>query len=298
MQWLRLYHDTTNDPKWRVVSVRSGQPVGNVLAVWMQMLICASEAGERGTLEGWDDEFVAAMLGYAPEIVTAIRASMQGLVIDGWHLTGWAKRQMASDTSAERTRRYRAKSAENDGGGGGDGGAARQKPNGAMNCYGDADVTSPKESVTSQGPSQTENVTSPYLRATDLQIQESNSVATATGAAAPSGPTVVPFPMDDKAKLFGPVLTALALAMPNRSPDDIRGQLAKAYHKLGAETALDLGARAAIKDDPWSWLCKSINERIKSAAGGRPAREEPEAVARLLRRREEEQANFDLRGAL
>lgn len=274
MQWLRLYHDTPNDPKWRVVSVRCGQPVGNVLSVWMMMLTCASEAEERGTLEGWDDEMVAAVLGYAPATVTAIRASMQGLVLDGWRLTGWDKRQKQSDTSAERTRRYRTKNTND----GGDGGASTKKPNGAFTCHGDGDVTVTEVNVTSQAA----DVTSAPSRASDSQITE-DSVADATGAAAPSRPTVVPFPMDDKAKLFGPVLAALVLAMPNRSPDDIRGQLAKAYHKLGAETALDLGARAAIKDDPWSWLCKSINERIKpKAAGGRPMTSDDAAAHDLL----------------
>lgn len=280
MKWLRLYHDTTNDPKWRVVSVRCGQPVGNVLAVWMQMLICASEAGERGTLEGWDDEFVAAMLGYAPEIVTAIRACMQGLVLDGMKLTGWGKRQFASDTSAERTRRYRSR---NDGGTGGDGGGVHETPNGAAKCYGDGDVTSQADIVTSHAPSQTVNVTSPPLRATDLQITESNSVAIATGAAAPSGGTVLAFPLDDKSKLFGPVLAALAAALPGRTPEVVRAKVAKAYHALGAETALDLCARAAVKDEPWSWLCAAIDARIKSrAAGGRPAESGMSSAARDL----------------
>jgi hypothetical protein len=146
MQWLRLYHDTPNDPKWRVVSVRCGQPVGNVLSVWMMMLTCASEAEQRGTLEGWDDEMVAAVLGYAPATVTAIRASMQGLVLDGWRLTGWEKRQKQSDTSAERTRRYRTKNTDD----GGDGGASAKKPNGAFTRHGDGDVTVTEVNVTSQ----------------------------------------------------------------------------------------------------------------------------------------------------
>lgn len=107
MQWLRLYHDTPNDPKWRLVAVRSGQPVGNVLAVWMSMLVCASEAEQRGTLEGWDDELAAVVLGYTPAAVTSIRSAMQGLVLDGAALTGWDKRQRNGDGSAERVRQYR-----------------------------------------------------------------------------------------------------------------------------------------------------------------------------------------------
>jgi hypothetical protein len=186
MQWLRLYHDTINDPKWRVISIRSKQPVGNVLAVWMQMLVCASEATERGTLEGWDDETSAAVLGYDPDAVTAIREAMQGRVLDGLRLTGWEKRQMASDTSAERTRRYRAKNTENNGG---DGGGTAQSANGAYDRHGDTDVTSQTETVTSQKGNVTVNVTSPPLRATDSRLEEDSipPVDPIEPAAAPTG---------------------------------------------------------------------------------------------------------------
>lgn len=159
MQWLRLYHDTINDPKWRLVSNESGQPVGNVLAVWMSMLINASGSSTRGTLEDWQDRYVAAHLGYPTDAVRAIREAMQGVVLDGDRLSGWDKRQMASDTSAERMRRMRAKTAQNDGGGGGDGGGTAQKPNGAYNRHSDGDVTADFENVTSQ----TGTVTSPHL---------------------------------------------------------------------------------------------------------------------------------------
>lgn len=110
MQWLRLYHDTITDPKWRVVANDSGQPEANVLAVWMHMMINASGASERGTLEGWNDRVVAAGLGIAADAVTAIRAAMQGLVLDGDRLTGWDKRQrQASDDAAARKAKSRAK---------------------------------------------------------------------------------------------------------------------------------------------------------------------------------------------
>jgi hypothetical protein len=109
MQWLRLYHDTTTDKKWSLVSADSGQPVGVILGVWMEMLICASEATERGTLEGWDDRIIAAHLGFRTDQVAAIREAMQGLVLDGMRLTGWDKRQrQASDDAADRKRRSRA----------------------------------------------------------------------------------------------------------------------------------------------------------------------------------------------
>lgn len=199
MQWLRLYHDTPNDPKWRVVAVRSGQPVGNVLAVWMQMLVCASEAEERGTLEGWDDETVAAVLGYPPAVVTVIRACMQGLVLNGLRLTGWDKRQRASDTSAERVQRHRNKAKTPDPGGSSGNGVDPEAH--TAKHQSDVTVTLQTENVTLQRS----NVTSLPLRATDSQTQESNSVASATGTDAPSEPSL-------KSELFGKCLVWLIVA--------------------------------------------------------------------------------------
>jgi hypothetical protein len=110
------------------------------------------------------------------------------------------------------------------------------------------------------------------------------SVAEATGAAAPSGGTVVAFPLDDKAKLFGPVLNTLLVRMPDKEPREIRGQVAKAFHGLGAAAALDLCAMAAVKDEPWSWLCAAINARLKPkmVAGGRPMTSDDAAARDLL----------------
>lgn len=109
MQWLRLYHDTINDPKWRVVASESGQPLSAVLAVWMSMLINASDADERGSLQGWNDRFAGAALDLRGDAVRKIREAMQGIVLDGVRLTGWDKRQRASDNIAKRVARHRAK---------------------------------------------------------------------------------------------------------------------------------------------------------------------------------------------
>jgi hypothetical protein len=122
MQWLRLYHDTITDEKWRVVANESGQPVGNVLAVWMSMLINASNSSERGTLEGWQDRYVAANLGYPTDAVRAIREAMQGVVLDGDRLSGWDNRQRASDDAGGRQRKTRERRETKPPGGGGHGG--------------------------------------------------------------------------------------------------------------------------------------------------------------------------------
>lgn len=44
--WLRLWHDMPNDPKWRTIARRSGQSIGNVIAVYLHVLVNASGAAE------------------------------------------------------------------------------------------------------------------------------------------------------------------------------------------------------------------------------------------------------------
>jgi len=106
--WLRLWHDMPTDPKWRVIAKRSGQSIGNVIAVFNMMLVCASVADERGTLHNWNDEDAAAALDLEESDIAAIRKAMQGKVIDGDQLTGWQKRQPErEDYSTPRVRRYR-----------------------------------------------------------------------------------------------------------------------------------------------------------------------------------------------
>lgn len=114
MDWFRLHHGTPQDPKWIVVARRAGVPVGAVLSVWIAMLDAASRAGERGTLEGWDHEDVAAMLGYETEEVGAIYAAMQGKTLDGDRVMAWDKRQPKrerDDDSAARVRAHRERNA-------------------------------------------------------------------------------------------------------------------------------------------------------------------------------------------
>lgn len=107
MQWLRLYHDTPTDPKWRLVAVESGQTVASVLAVWTCMMVNASQAEPRGTLSGWNDRIIGASLDLKGDAVAAIRSAMQGVVLEGDILTGWERRQRSADSSADRVRQYR-----------------------------------------------------------------------------------------------------------------------------------------------------------------------------------------------
>lgn len=112
-QWVRLWEDMPTDPKWRVIARKSGQSIGNVMAVFNFMLVCAANATERGELVGWDDEDVGAALDVEGEQIAAIREAMQGKVLDGVKLKGWEKRQpQREDGAAERAKAWRERKKE------------------------------------------------------------------------------------------------------------------------------------------------------------------------------------------
>ena len=103
--WVRLWHDMPTDPKWRTIARKSGQRVGDVMAVFSFMLVSAgANSDERGALCGFDVEDVATALDLDESAVVAIMDAMQGKVLDGKKLTGWEKRQPKREdgTAAER----------------------------------------------------------------------------------------------------------------------------------------------------------------------------------------------------
>lgn len=106
--WLRLWVDMPNDPKWRTIARVSKQPISTVLAVYLHILVSASNANERGRTQDVCSEDVASALDVDTEQVDAIMAAMQGRVLDGDVVSGWAKRQPGrEDGSAERAKAYR-----------------------------------------------------------------------------------------------------------------------------------------------------------------------------------------------
>jgi hypothetical protein len=107
-QWLRLWHDMPTDPKWRTISKVSGQRIGDVIAVFTHLLVCASNATERGRTQSFNSEDVASALDLETEQVEAIIQAMQSRVLDGDLLKGWEIRQVArEDGSAERAKAWR-----------------------------------------------------------------------------------------------------------------------------------------------------------------------------------------------
>jgi hypothetical protein len=83
--------------------------VRDVLSVWICMLDCASQATERGCLEGWDDEAIAVSLDMDAAQVRAIYEAMQGRMLDGDRIRNWEKRQPKREdsTAADRQRAAR-----------------------------------------------------------------------------------------------------------------------------------------------------------------------------------------------
>jgi hypothetical protein len=107
-QWLRLWHDMPTDPKWRTIAKASGHRIGDVMAVYCHLLVCASNATERGRTQSFCSEDVASALDMETEQVEQIIAAMQGRVLESDTLMGWEKRQVArEDGAAERSKAWR-----------------------------------------------------------------------------------------------------------------------------------------------------------------------------------------------
>lgn len=108
--WVRLWHDMPTDPKWRTIARKSGQRVGDVIAVFNFVLVNASaNASERGRTHNLFADDIATALDLDEADVSAILDAMKGKVLaaDG-KLLGWEKRQpKREDSSAERAKAWR-----------------------------------------------------------------------------------------------------------------------------------------------------------------------------------------------
>ena len=91
-QWLRLWHDMPNDPKWRTIARVSGQPIALVQAMYVHLLVDASRNVTRGHVTVTKED-IASALDVTDEQVEAVFIAMQGRVLDGDKLSGWEGRQ-------------------------------------------------------------------------------------------------------------------------------------------------------------------------------------------------------------
>lgn len=99
-QWLRLWHDMPNDPKWRTIARISGQPISLVLSVYLHLMVDASRNVTRGHADVTVEDMASA-LDVTDEQVEQIYSAMQGRVMDGNKLTGWEKRQPKREDSGD-----------------------------------------------------------------------------------------------------------------------------------------------------------------------------------------------------
>lgn len=115
--WFRSWHGAPTDPKWRTVAKRAGVRPGDVAAIVWVLLDRASQAKERGSIEGYDAEVIADALGYEPEhIIGVVSALHDKRVLVNSVFSGWEKYQpKREDVSAERTREWRERKRGNSG---------------------------------------------------------------------------------------------------------------------------------------------------------------------------------------
>lgn len=98
-QWLRLWHDMPNDPKWKTIARISEEPISLVLAMYLHLLVDASQqsnAALRNALRGnvtVTHEDLASALDVTEAQIAKIFSAMEGRVIENNSLSGWEKRQ-------------------------------------------------------------------------------------------------------------------------------------------------------------------------------------------------------------
>lgn len=121
VQWLRLWHDMPNDPKWRTISKASGEPISLVISVYIHLLVSASSNPlSRGVTQCHIEDVTSALDCDMSQIAKIIEA-MQGRVLDGESIKGWEIRQpkredlgdqkTGSKSAAQRKREQRDRDA-------------------------------------------------------------------------------------------------------------------------------------------------------------------------------------------
>lgn len=107
-QWLRLWHEMPNDPKWRTIAKASGRPIAEVISTFIHLLVTASQNVTRGHADVTPED-IASALDIETTHVEAILKAMQGRVLDGTWVKGWETRQAKKEETTNPE--SRAKSA-------------------------------------------------------------------------------------------------------------------------------------------------------------------------------------------
>lgn len=98
MDWLRLWHDMPNDPKWRTIARLSGESIALVMSTYVHLLVDASRNVTRGHVNVTLED-IASALDVTDEQIAAILKAMEGRVLAEGTILGWEKRQPKREDS-------------------------------------------------------------------------------------------------------------------------------------------------------------------------------------------------------
>lgn len=125
--WFRSWHGAPTDPKWLGIARRANVAPGIAVAIAWALMDRASQAEDRGSIDGYDSEGLAYFFGCEPDQVDAIVVAMtdKGMISEG-KFASWERRQpKREDGSSERAKEWRErKKAERE-----QGERARTQPN-------------------------------------------------------------------------------------------------------------------------------------------------------------------------
>lgn len=267
--WLRLWHDMPTDPKWRTIARKSKQRIGDVIAVYLHLLVNASSntetngnarvtqgnADKRGVTKNLCADDIASSLDMDVEQVEQILSAMQGKVLDGERLTGWTKRQpKREDDSAPRVKAFRDKKR-----------AAQEAAKNEKNdgeTHGNAGVT--QGNAPDKDPDKDKELKDKHL----LSGAEKNQLQT-------GDPVFITLPLNDETEF--PVTESMLVEYEGLYPSvDVRQELRNQRGWLLSEPSKRKTKRG-IKKFITGWLSREQDRGPKPGAGGTHAQSKPTA---------------------
>lgn len=115
IQWFRWHHGSVTDPKFQLVSRKSGASLSEVIAIWAFVLESASASDERGNFGDIDHEAIDCMLGLDDGMTQKVIEQMAARgIVSGSEVSNWDKRQpkKEDETANDRKRRQREREHE------------------------------------------------------------------------------------------------------------------------------------------------------------------------------------------
>lgn len=114
IDWFRSWHGAPTDPKWRTIAKRAGATPSLVVAIAWALMDRASQADERGSIDGLDAETLADFMDCDPEAIDrVIQAMRDKCVLTNMRFSTWdkhqPKREREDSSSAERVRAHRGR---------------------------------------------------------------------------------------------------------------------------------------------------------------------------------------------